>query len=349
MFQFVTTTMDLYYKQRLLSLANNRLDNFVALRFTISRSTADTVSSHTIQATDSDDVFHVQSRTGNQQTWKVDLTVGTCTCPRGRNGQPCGHQLAASLKYKRHSLNKIPTSSVCDRQLYAKIAIEEAALPVAFYSHLHQKEEDTYVKDLGLQPEWSKRTETFPSSQHTEIEDQETTIDYEPASPESDHASEDPQQHQSHTTSSNFEDTLTDLTYVMTDIKKGLAGRNTVFTTAIREFCSQYKKRGADSKEKSYTKPLLISALHKFEKGHGRKIRSNKRTITVQPTAVSRRAIKKCGGKPLKAGRPSLMQRKSNNTNMKNLYHHTLPKRKLRSKRVHSLQTSIDNRRQKAC
>ena len=89
----------------------------------------------------------------------------------------------------------------------------------------------------------------------------------------------------------------------MTDIKKGLATRDAVFATAMREFCSQYKKiKGDDGKGSSYTKPLLISALHKFGKGHRQRFRTNKRTITVQPTAVSRRATKQCGGKPLIAG-----------------------------------------------
>ena len=200
-----------------------------------------------------------------------------------------------------------------------------------------------------MQPEWSKRTKTFPSSQHTEIEDQKQLLTMNL------HHQNLIMQVKTHSSIratpplAIFEDTLTDLTYVMTDIKKGLASRDTVLQQLYENLQPAQKIRGADGKKKSYTKPLLISALHNFVKEHGRKIRSNKCTITVQPTTLSRRAIKKCGGKPLKAGRPSLMQRKSNNTNMKNLCRHTLPKRKLRSKRVHSLQTSIDNRRQNAC
>ena len=50
-------------------------------------------------------------------------------------------------------------------------------------------------------------------------------------------------------------------------------------------------------------------------KGHGQRLRSNKWTIPVQATALSKRATKHCGGKPLKAGRPSLMQKKSKTEN----------------------------------
>ena len=101
MFHFVTKTMDMYYKRRLLALAGNRLDHFVALRFTISGMNADKAPlPHTIHATESEDVYTVESRTQKNQTWIVDLRAGTCTCPRGREGQPCAHQLSASLKYR---------------------------------------------------------------------------------------------------------------------------------------------------------------------------------------------------------------------------------------------------------
>ena len=272
--------------------------------------------------------------------------MGTCTCPRGRNGQPCAHQLAASLKYRCHSLNKIPTSSVCGRQLYAKIAIGKAALPVEFYSHLHQKEEDNYMKALGMEPEWCRKSESFPDIQETEYSDQEETTSF----PSLEQANEDPQLQQNQVVSSSFDETLTDLTHVMTDMKQGLASGDAIFETAVREFCRQYKKiRGGDGRKGSYTKPSLISALHKFGKGHGQRLRSNKWTIPVQATALSRRATKQCGGKPLKAGRPSLMQKKSKTENTQDVCRHILPKRKLRLKRIHCLQQSIDDRRQNSC
>ena len=92
------------------------------------------------------------------------------------------------------------------RHLYAKIAIGQAALPVEFYSHLHQKEEDAYVTTLGMQPKWSRTSERFLDlgPQQTEHADQEVIIGCDIASPESDHESADPQQHQGQVISISF-------------------------------------------------------------------------------------------------------------------------------------------------
>ena len=101
MFHFVTKTMEMHYKRRLLALSSNRLDHFVAFRFTISGAKADSVPLHTIHTPESADVFKVDSRTDKTLTWIVDLIAETCTCPKGRQGQPCAHQLSAS-RYRHH-------------------------------------------------------------------------------------------------------------------------------------------------------------------------------------------------------------------------------------------------------
>ena len=104
-FHFVTITMEMHYKRHLLALSSNRLDHFVALRFTISGAKADSVPLHTIHTPESADVFNVDSRTDKTLTWIVDLIAGTCTCPKGRQGQTCAHQLSASRYRHPHQLD----------------------------------------------------------------------------------------------------------------------------------------------------------------------------------------------------------------------------------------------------
>jgi hypothetical protein len=169
--------------------------------------------------------------------------------------------------------------------LFAKIAVGEAALPVEFYSHLHHKEEDNYIKALGVEPGWCRKSESLPVSLETDYSQYKEATGFTPL----EQANEDPQQWQNQVVCSSFDETLADLAYVMTDMKHGLASGDTIFATVVREFCRQYKKiRGGDGRKRSYTKPLLISALHKFGKGYGHRLRSNKRTIPVQATALSR-------------------------------------------------------------
>lgn len=78
MFYFTTTTMDLYYKRRLLALANNRLDHFVALRFTVLGTGADKISPEDVFTTDDQHIFKVKSKDKKDHLWTVGLIVGTC-------------------------------------------------------------------------------------------------------------------------------------------------------------------------------------------------------------------------------------------------------------------------------
>ena len=66
-----------------------------------------------------------------------------------------------------------------------------------------------------------------------------------------------------------------------------------------------------------------------------------------QHAAVSRRITKR---KQLKAGRPSLFQKEpvSMTAGVRDICRHTMPKRNIRSKRLHSLQASIEKCKQNA-
>ena len=249
MFNFVTKTMDMYYKRRLLALAGNRLDHFVALRFTISGMNADKAPlPHTIHATESEDVYTVESRTQKNQTWIVDLRAGTCTCPRGREGQPCAHQLSASLKYRRHCLNKIPTASAVGRRLYAQVAVGKDTLPLQFYSHLHQKEEDNYMETLGVEPEWKQENECLLSGRQSITSDESalkvsfTAQGHDFDTPENPECLSIEKTLSVQNMTSEYDDVTAGLANTMEDIHQKLESGDDEFLKSVKEFCKQYKK-----------------------------------------------------------------------------------------------------------
>ena len=137
MFNLLTQTLELYYQRHLISVATNRLDHFVSTRFTVTGVKAHTIPSDDIVATDDPDVYTVVSQSDKNRTWIVDLQLGECTCPIGMQSQPCKHQLAAAIKYRKSSVNTIPKYSPQGRQLFAAVAIGQHCQPISFYSSVH--------------------------------------------------------------------------------------------------------------------------------------------------------------------------------------------------------------------
>jgi hypothetical protein len=58
----VTTTLELYYQHKLMSVASNRLDHFVFLKYTVAGIKADAIAFDDIMPTDGPDVYIVVSR-----------------------------------------------------------------------------------------------------------------------------------------------------------------------------------------------------------------------------------------------------------------------------------------------
>ena len=87
MFHFVTKTMEMYYKRRLLALPSNRLDHFVALHFGLQFQEEKQIQCLYTQSTPQNQLMYskliVEQTT---LTWIVYLSAGTYTCLRGRQG-----------------------------------------------------------------------------------------------------------------------------------------------------------------------------------------------------------------------------------------------------------------------
>ena len=69
----------------------------------------------------------------------VDMCIGQCTCPQGKDGSPCSHQAAIVLHYGSPSVNCIPVMDPKAKQKLAYIAHgEEALKDFSFYCTLNQ-------------------------------------------------------------------------------------------------------------------------------------------------------------------------------------------------------------------
>ena len=80
-FLFLTDTMEAYYCRKLLSVSNNRLDTYIALRF---QSLNDAkVPKDSIKEIDgTNKVFHVRSTTQRDVVYTVDMVLGVCVVLR---------------------------------------------------------------------------------------------------------------------------------------------------------------------------------------------------------------------------------------------------------------------------
>ena len=137
----VHITIELYYQRRLLSLASNRLDHFLSLKYTLAGVKLGSTSFDDVTVTEEDpDVYMVRSHTDPHNHWIVDLQLGECSCPVGYNGTLCKHQLVAATKFMKSTINKIPTDSSKGRQLLAGVALGKDCQLISFYSSLHQSQ-----------------------------------------------------------------------------------------------------------------------------------------------------------------------------------------------------------------
>ena len=137
MFSFVTEVMDIYYKKNILSLANNRVETYVAL--CLQGINAQKVARQDIKTTENG-WYTVQSQTVRGEYYSVNTTIGFCTCLKGKDGSPCVHQAAVVIQCGEYGLNFSTSASSSARQKLAQIVLGDGAIQDAgFYSSLHQE------------------------------------------------------------------------------------------------------------------------------------------------------------------------------------------------------------------
>ena len=142
MFQFVTDAMELYYKRRLLSVAHNRFDHYIAVKYRGLNASIIPVNKINKQS-NSQSLFVVASKSDPDAQYTVDMDLCTCSCLQGMDGSPCVHQAAVVKHHHLVSLNFVPTLNPSVRRDIAIVALgSEAEDDLVFYSSLHQQKNE---------------------------------------------------------------------------------------------------------------------------------------------------------------------------------------------------------------
>ncbi len=106
---------EIYYTRKLLSVAHNRMDRYVSLKFQGVKSAG--ISVEHISTLNKDDcTFTVDSQSERGIKYLVDMTLGVCSCTAGQDGSPCSHQATVVKHYHIPAVNCIPTLSPESRQ-----------------------------------------------------------------------------------------------------------------------------------------------------------------------------------------------------------------------------------------
>ncbi|XP_078686972.1 uncharacterized protein LOC144919399 [Branchiostoma floridae x Branchiostoma belcheri] len=171
----ITTDLEDHYKTKLLSLADGSFDGHYRHRFMgkgkdgatgFAIPTPEQQSTYlsSVQQFDNN-IFTVASGSRPEQSYTVDMTVGTCSCSVGKDGSPCKHQYVLWAANKSHCPNFVAVTDSVERQKLAKIAIGET-LPLSFYSNLR-------TASCIVTPETPPATSTSIVHDHVESVDME--------------------------------------------------------------------------------------------------------------------------------------------------------------------------------
>ena len=320
-FYFITETLELYYKRKLISIANSRLQTYIALRF--QGINAKKVCQDSITKSDEEGWYKVPSQTDRSKLYDTNVVIGVCTCLQGKDGSPCAHQAAVVLTYGDDSCNFVTMMSATAKHALAKLALgENANGDIAFYASINQKQieqkhtsEEDKVKQLTL------------DGSHWELIRAGAT-DFEP---ELGKENKGQAINSEYSKKTQCYDICVRLDQTMNTLKDKLTASNDPqLMGGVKKFLTRFEKL---SEHQSLAK--LSSAFHQFgsEMGttkriQGGQIRHGKR-IPIQPTSAGRRRTGLSRGKgKITAGRPSLK--------------HRMPvRRKAKGKRRHSLITNI--------
>ncbi|XP_014674337.1 PREDICTED: uncharacterized protein LOC106814535 [Priapulus caudatus] len=126
MFMFVTTTLELYLRRRLLSPAQHgRLDHFLLTKYKgLNR---EKVRQTDVTAVSDDAQFEVRSSTKRNAEHWVDMRSGVCSCAYGIDGALCEHQAAVLMKTRSQAAPPADPAPMTERErtLCASVAIGE--------------------------------------------------------------------------------------------------------------------------------------------------------------------------------------------------------------------------------
>ena len=353
MISFVVDTMDLYYKHKLLHLANNRIERCISLRFCGMKSS--TIAKENIAPTEDPNVFMVDSQTSRGVVYTVDMQLSVCTCPLGSDGSPCSHQAAITKHFHYTSCNSIPSMFPEKRRELAMIALgDKAVQDLSYYSSLHQKADESFkcqsTVDCVEETAFDFSSNSWKIIKEGALDD---TLD------DSQHLVM-PSNIDSRSTVSILDtqqcgstSLLQDIEFVFNDLKERVkSDSDNHLSTGVKKFCERYKKMLQQSPNYN----TLTSAFHKFGWVFGGTITRqvgtlrHGRRISVQAIAAGRRRKTLSRGKQrTQLGRPVKLESSTQRTKGGAVSRYNIPARNSKPpKRLHSFSTNVQLGQQNA-
>ena len=143
MFEFITTTMETYYCNRLLDIAHSRYRPGISLRYRELTRNRQNITTKFAR----DSVYTVEEKVPSSKDsessvcmeYVVDMELGTCSCTVGCSGAACRHQAMVAEQFQLSSVTIAPVHSVEQRHTFATIARGTRALSIEFYADLQGK------------------------------------------------------------------------------------------------------------------------------------------------------------------------------------------------------------------
>lgn len=179
MFGFITETMELYFKNRLLQIAHSRVSRPLVQKYGKQFKDAEKIIVH---PTDQNHLFHTyETATVQEQSVTVPFIVNTlisaCSCAKGYNGALCCHQVAVSSKMHKDSSTLFPLYHKETKKIFAIVALGKAHEEnIGFYASIHEKhlqENDVDSTDNIPTCEFAIETDTGQKDVFEDIMDNE--------------------------------------------------------------------------------------------------------------------------------------------------------------------------------
>lgn len=122
LFDFFTTRLEAYFERRIATVLNNRLPNYTKSKHFVKPSKLEPLEC----VASSYCGFYIVKNIEKKTEYVVDTQLELCSCPVGKNGAPCKHQMAVVKQFNIVSTQFLPST------LEAKLALHKVmtgALP----------------------------------------------------------------------------------------------------------------------------------------------------------------------------------------------------------------------------
>ena len=282
---FVSTRLEMYYERRCIDVANTNLQKHQQSRYLL-QDRVDAKYINQISPTD----FEVQSTDDPSNHYRVDMSVGLCTCKVGCTGGPCKHQASIVQQFGLQSWNFIPENNPEMRQLFCQIGSGQLH-DIKWFESLKKRPSlstETPVNSIHVDetsPEGSAASTGIDMPDYSNVSKISTSTSVDQI------VNETPSDPISPSTSKEKSFDCTSQIRAMHDFVDMVAQKAEINGDIFKPAMDAFLKKASRIRTDTH----LLSALHTFgdSSGVSMPVRMSKlvssKHISVQPTAVARR------------------------------------------------------------